>query len=278
MKNVIFTLEKQDGSTIDLAYQPFNNLHGVLWYKNIQSFINSGLDIVDCNRVYNLIDYRSQIKTEINRCNDTIKQLNQIENINIPSVKLETFQDDVNYVHTFFVDASRFIHTELWGELNVRLHGIEILERSKKNYLQGQVFVGFPTNEMQDIPEESYKYFTMKKTFGYCYANYPHVGRHISEMFLSKDDHAPDEHVLPMHKISANSYLWLGKTNNFLVVIKEHLELKQWFIKNKIDQIVNMPWGDPRLAIGCLPVAKLVTKIDRQKLAGCVKLVKVTSS
>lgn len=278
MKSVVFTLEKENGSTIDLTYQPFDNPHSKIWYDSIQAFIDSGVEIEDCDRVYNLIDYQKQIALEVDKCNDIIKKLNHLENISIPLVGIDNFQEDINFVHTFFVDSPRTINHELWNGLNLYLHGIEILERSKKKYLQGQVFVGFPNSELKDIPQDSYRYFTVKKTFGYCYANYPHVGRHILEMFLSKDEHAHDDHVLPMHKISANSYLWLGSTNHWLAVFKKRIQLKSWFIKNKIDQIVDMPWGDPKLAIGWLPVAKLVTKIDRQNLIGCVKLIKVSGT
>ena len=269
MKTVIFTIQKANGTVLDLEYVPFDNPHSKLWLQGIEA--NNSIQWGD--RVYNLNDSKQELDQAIAQCNQTIKQLNSKYKLSIPSIKLDSLQDDVNYAHTFFVDATK---NKLWDNLNWQLHGIEILERNQNKKLQGQIFLELQDKEHYEIPEQSFKYFTTRKLFGYCYANYSHVGRHIFEMYNAQDHEAHDEHIIPMHRISGSSYLWFGNTTNWIYDKIRKFKIKRWFLANKINEIVGMQWGDPKLAIGWLPVAKIKDKLDISTLIGCEKVLKIT--
>ena len=268
MKTVTFTLQKSDGTTIDLEYVPFENSHSKLWVQGIE---NSN-SIQWGERVYNLGNREHEIQNAIAVCNRTIDTINLTHSLTIPIVTIDNLQHDINFAHTFFVDSNR---DPLWSDLNWQLHGIEILERGKNKKLQGQIFLELKDKEHYVIPDESFKYFTTGKTFGYCYANYSHVGRHILEMYNARDEEAHDEHVIPMHKISGSSYLWFGNTTNWFYNQVQMFKIKQWFLKNKINEIIGMEWGNPKLAIGWLPVAKLKNKLDVTSLIGSEKVSKI---
>jgi hypothetical protein len=271
MPFVSFILSKTDGSKIELKYQSFENDHSKLWIDSIQHFIESEQTLSDCNRVYNFNDYLTELGQNIKKCNLVIDDLNSRYNLKIPYITIKNLQNDINYVHTFFVDNENQTDKG-WIDLNYYLHGIEIIERAKSKKIQGQIFYNLPNTLLYDIPIESYKSFTIKKQYGYCYANYPHIGRHILEMFNAKDDEAEDEHVIPMSKIGGGSYLWLGDSTSFLSDMKKKIAIRDWFKKNKINEIVKMEWGDPKLAIGWLPVAKLDTNISKKDLIGLNRL------
>lgn len=271
MPFVSFILSKTDGSKIELKYQSFENDHSKLWIDSIQHFIESEQTLCDCNRVYNFNDYLTELGQNIKKCNLVIDDLNSRYNLKIPYITIKNLQNDINYVHTFFVDNENQTDKG-WIDLNYYLHGIEIIERAKSKKIQGQIFYNLPNTLLYDIPIESYKSFTIKKQYGYCYANYPHIGRHILEMFNAKDDEAEDEHVIPMSKIGGGSYLWLGDSTSFLSDMKKKIAIRDWFKKNKINEIVKMEWGDPKLAIGWLPVAKLDTNISKKDLIGLNRL------
>jgi hypothetical protein len=268
MKTVTFTLQKSDSTAIDLEYVPFENAHSKLWIQGIETS-NS---IRWGERVYNLNNRTQEIQNAIVTCNQTIDKINLSYNLTIPSIKVDNLQQDINFVHTFFVDSNR---DPLWSDLNWQLHGIEILERGKNKKLQGQIFLELQDKEHYDIPDESFKHFTTGKTFGYCYANYSHVGRHILEMYNARDEEAHDEHIIPMSKISGSSYLWFGNTTNWIYNQVQMFKIKQWFLKNKINEIVGMEWGNPKLAIGWLPVAKLKNTLDVNSLIGSKKVSKI---
>ncbi len=274
---VIFTLENKNKEQVSLEYKPFDLPHSHLWLKSLESAKAKGFQILGNDRVYNFLSKEEQLTIAVGQCNKVIKQLNVVKDFTIPFVDINDLQNSINHIHRFFVDAELngdFNSTvSLWNNLNFYLHGIEIIMRS--GYMQGQIYVELLEKDLYDLPEESFDYFTIKKTYGYCYANYAHIGRHILEAYNARDEHAPSEHILPMHKISGSSYLWLGNTTSDESVAKRMTDIQKWFEENNIEQAVNLPWGNKRLAIGWLPVAKLVTDVNPDSLIGLAKIVSI---
>jgi hypothetical protein len=215
MAVITFTLSKINGSKIDLSYTPFNLIHSNLWCKCIESFVRSEEKLDDCDRVYNFKNYQIELNQYINNCNLAINDLNQVYQLSIPYINTNNLQKDINHIHTYFAN-NQDRNSKKWDDLNSYLHGIEIIERSKLKKLQGQIFYNLPNLEFYDIPNDSYKFFTTRKHYGYCYANYTHIGRHILEMFNAKDEEADDEHIIPMNRISGGSYLWFGNTTPYI--------------------------------------------------------------
>ena len=286
MSNVIFIFKKADESLIELEYKSLDVEHARSWYTCIKDYVNSGVKLTDSDRVYNFNKYvpknfNKEIAIAINNCNDTIKNINTFYNNNIPIIYKETLQSNVNYVHTFFVEADRTNDTlseyeqELWSNLNTQLHGLEIFARSQGKKFRGTAFVQLPNTTTYDLSTESLRHFTVTSKFGVCYSNYPQVGRHIHELFSANDSVAADTHILPQSKISGDSFLWFGNNSSWCYSQYEIFLIKRWFIKNNIEEKLNMKWGDPKLAIGKLPVANIVTRISKQDLYGIVKLVDI---
>ncbi len=273
---VKITFSKNDNLELDLIYCPFDNEHSRLWLSGIINFINKGYILDDTTRVYNFNDYDTEIQLLLDKCNTTIVQLNQTYSLFIPLIRLDHLQDDVNYVHTYFVDSDRQNDTNpLWIKLNDYLHGLEIIERRGREKFQGQVFCTLPDSIKFPIPDESYSHFTTKKRFGYCYANYPHVGRHILEMYNARDEDAHDDHVLPMHNIAGDFYLWFGNDTTESYDQYRMNEIERWFKEKQINSIVGMNWGDPKLAIGWLPVAEIDHSVTVQDLLGLSQIKKI---
>ena len=265
-----------DQIKISLDYQPFNQPHSELWIQGITAFINSGQQLTDVERVYNFNDYSTEFRSTIENCNTVINSLNNIYNLDISKINAESLQEDVNHVHTYFVESNRQQdHNPLWSKLNEYLHGLEIIQRSQGKQTQGQVFCSLPNAVKYDIPKQSYSAFTTKKHFGYCYANYPHVGRHILEMYNARDEHAHDEDILPQHKIAGDFYLWFGNNTPESYDMERMQNIQQWFYTNNLQDKLGMSWGDPRLAIGWLPVAEIDPKINKQNLIGLHRLEKI---
>jgi hypothetical protein len=86
--------------------------------------------------------------------------------------------------------------------------------------------------------------------------NYPHVGKNILELVNDNDVEVPKEHIIPTSIIKADLLFhldenrWLGKepqlidyTNNWLKQIEHKLPY---------------PIGDKRLALGHIPIGKIL--------------------
>ena len=59
------------------------------------------------------------------------------------------------------------------------------------------------------------KHFTISRKYGECYVNYCQIGRHIFEMFNNQDEHAHDDHIIPLNRIGGSAYIWLGPNTGF---------------------------------------------------------------
>ena len=278
---VIFTLENLDKSLINIEYEPFDYAHSKLWLQGIKEFLDSGNPLTDTDRLFNFNPQKQDLLTDVNKLNNLIDNINiQLVDVTIPHLRHDHLQDDVNYIHLNFVESDRgaeytkTVDKELWYDLNGQLHGLE--SKFRKNYErpQGQIFVEL-YGTRYELPEESYQYFTIKDTFGYCYANYAHVGRHIQELYYADDHTAEDHHILPMHQISGSSRLWFGDTTPELVEGYHRYGIKKWFEENNISTRINMEWGDPHLAIGWLPVAQMVNNLTKEDLLNVSKLIKI---
>lgn len=281
--NFIVTIGMKDKSTLDLEYKLFDNEHSQIWFESLKKYCDSKIPLTDTERVYNFNPSNLTLDDAIKQCNNTIEKINnQIHTVQIPFINYNYLQDSINNIHKYFVDSDRGVEytksceSTLWSDLNADLHGLEaIVRRKNSNEPQGQIFIELPYREQYDLPESAYQYFTVKKTFGYCYANYPHVGRHIYEMFQANDDDIENEHIVPMHQIAGSLHLWFGKTTSNIITDMRIKSIEDWFTKNKVDKKINMNWGDPKLAIGWLPVAEIISNVTQEELINTEKVIKI---
>lgn len=281
---VVFTLENLDKTTIDLEYKPFDYAHSNLWLQGIKEFLDSRKPLTDTDRLFNFNPARADLHKDVETCNELIDKMNMdLDPIfYIPHIRVNHIQDDVNYVHTNFVESDREaeytkkVNKDDWADFNGQLHGLETnLRKSHSKEPQGQIFVELYGTRW-DLPEDAYQHFTLKNTFGYCYANYAHVGRHIEELFYANDINVDNTHITPMSKISGSSRLWLGDTTPMGIVSYKMERIKNWYEQNLLEKRIGMKWGDPYLAIGWLPVAEMITEVTKKDLLNVIKLKEIS--
>lgn len=276
---VVFTLQKANSEFLELEYEPLPFLHTRLWLKGIAEFLLSGKDLTDNKRLLNLNPEDKTLATSVTKVNRLIDRINsQMTGVVIPQLRTTHLQDDINFVHVNFVENdrgteyTRSVKARDWYELNGLLHALESEMKSQDSpEPHPQIFIELYGRRF-DLPEEAYPHFTVKETFGFCYANYPHVGRHVQELFYAEDNAISDHHIVPMRQIAGGSRLWFGNTMSEEVEKMQMQRIKIWFEKNDLASRTGLSWGDPHLAIGWLPVAQLRTPIRREDLAGAVQL------
>lgn len=280
--SVIFTLENSDHTTIDINYEPLPYAHSHLWLEGIEDFLLSGMLLTDTDRLFNFNPNKQDFSRDVDILNSHIDKINsQLVDVTIPHLRYDKIQEDVNFIHLNFVESDReaeytkTVIKEDWYALNGLLHGLETKVRRRSNRPQGQVFVEL-YGPRYDLPEEAYQHFTVRDQFGYCYANYAHVGRHIQEMYYANDTTADDSHITPMSKISGSSRLWFGDTMPEAAAEYQMHKIGLWYKRNKIAERIGMEWGDPHLAIGWLPVAKMTNDLTANDLLNVVRLKEIS--
>lgn len=147
--------------------------------------------------------------------------------------------------------------------LNLLIHAYESQERSAETVKmagisEASLVVPWELNAKRRLYDEDYAGFTVAKKFGTCYLSYCQAGTHIYEMFLEKNTVVPLDQIRPLRHLSADSYFWFGSTTGPKALAKRQNDIATWFRENEpLFRALGFYWGDPRLAIGWLPVADL---------------------
>lgn len=223
------------------------------------------------NRFYNFSgNPESDLDFSLTKLDRLIGDLKKFHpELDFPRFNRNDIPGSVNFIH------HHFAHTELvtkaatsesqplWTELNILLHGIEQIIRSKKTRVEtglSDSLVIFTWNEPHQvpIPQESYRDFAFNMTFGTAYIGYAQIGRHFLEIFLNQDDFLADEHIQPARYISANTHLWFGPTTGHYRSAELYSRMQKWFEERKERfNSLGFFWDSPEIALGYIPVASL---------------------
>lgn len=267
MKNVSITVAGKDGQKV-LTFKPRGTKVASRWVNAVGS-ANQHSTLRETDRWYNFDGHKysdiMQICTLINNCIDEIEQI-QPGLIN-EKVDFNNIQESVNSLHINFADRHLVDKNipestlELWHEFNNHLHALEAVERAQTvKRRQSSIVMTWDNNHAELLEDADYEHFTIAKKFGTCYLNYCQVGRHFFELYLSQDDVARDEHVLPLKFVSADTYIWFGTTTPESFFNERMGDIQVWFEKNK-DRFndLGFKWGDSKIGLGWLPVADLIS-------------------
>jgi hypothetical protein len=201
--------------------------------------------------------------------------INHYVKLNIPKVDRSDLQNSLNHLHLNFAHnhlVEKSITQEnakIWSDFNTLIHVIESILMGKNSFFDklgippASIIFTFNNPYKVDIPNNIYKQFRTRKSFGTIYFNYSQIGRQLVEIFHAKDDFVSDEHIQPSRFFSADTYLWLGPTfghdsqKNFRQIFNEWFASKEERF-NKLGLFLN----DPKLSLGHIPVADLDDVID----------------
>jgi hypothetical protein len=269
-KKMTVTLSNHQNEKYDLEYQIRNTQAAQIWAQSISNAIPDGLH--DTDRFYNFPDQnRSDLNYALEKLERILHQLKSLHpELDFPEVDRKNLQYCINNLHYNFAHSHHVTkcinenNVRLWDEFNITLHLIESLVVNKTslqhlNTPGAQIIFTWKSKHYVPIPESSYQDFTVSLDFGTAYINYAHIGRHFLEMFNAQDVQLADEHIQPHRRISADTNLWFGSTLGRTYEITKMKKIEAWFNEHK-DRFNSLGyfWSDPLLAIGRIPVARLI--------------------
>jgi len=235
-----------------LTVELFNNRVAHRIWEMIQEA--NDIDFVSRTEFYKFGKSEAEVETDLNEAINRLKRL-----------KPDTFTHDfdLNRLHENFPDL---VHTETDSEtkhwlamFNYHLHHLERMrDGGKRQFL-------FCSNiQAEPLQDEDYDLFTLGKRENTVYMNYPHVGKNITEIVQDNDTEVPEHHILPTSIVKPDLLFhldedrWAGKEPQLKFYIDNWL--KQ--IKHKLPY----PIGDKRLALGHIPIGKIIDP-DINKIA-----------
>lgn len=171
---------------------------------------------------------------------------------------------DTNKLHTEFPKYNDLYYSDdevrpLLQKFNTLIHHIEQMDRFSHPAFQFACY-----DEGIDFEDSWYNEFCPYKRKGEMYMHYPHVGKHYLEIFMDKDYNVPEDQIVLTHKVANTFSFWCGET-----LVREGDRAKNLFsdlaeFHEKIAAKIPYDWGDPRLAIGYVPIGMFVGDIDTQ--------------
>ena len=275
--NMLVLLSNETGNSIELNYQIRNTLSAQIWAKCIHEAESLGLR--EINRFYNFPGQsRADIDWLVRYLEEIISSLQSFHpDLSFPQLDRDNLQQSVNELHFNFAHSHHVtkrindLNRDKWSSFNVILHAIEaaIVNKRILNHTglnASRIVFTWNSLHRADIPNECYNDFAIDHSFGTAYVNYAQVGRHFYEIFRSQDCQLADEHIQPYRFISADTNLYFGPTagHGFSKTVYE--QMKNWFfLHNERFSRLGFEWGDPKLAIGQIPVATLREPLYTEK-------------
>lgn len=234
-----------------LTYELFDNRVARRIWERYQEI---DFTYLDQKQFYNFTEDEEQVKQKLNESIENIKRL---------SPGIFTDADDLNSLHVNFPDLVKDAEGELsyWLSMfNYHVHYYEDVTRFKtKRFLSTTIDNGEP------LEDEDYNLFSPTRLTNHLYMNYPHVGKHIMELWIDKDTDIPADHIVPTSILKNDVVAWFAPnqcTENPKRVVKN---IKRWCVQ--IADKLPYQLDDKRLAIGHIPLGKLTHEPDLNLIA-----------
>lgn len=183
--------------------------------------------------------------------------------------------DDVLDTNTLHINFPKYndlylddpVVLPLLRKFNRTIHHIEQLQRYPHKSFQFACI-----DSGVDFQDEWYNLFQPYKRKGEMYMHYPHVGKHFFELFMDNDVDVLEEQIVLTNKVSNTFSFWCGED---IVFEGEKHNALMWEMQkfyNRIADKLPYEWGDPKLAIGYVPIGRyvgdiydVIQDIDRNK-------------
>jgi len=176
-----------------------------------------------------------------------------------------TEKECLNRLHENFPDLlphETDEETRYWLSMfNYHLHH---LERKTSKFTLKRQFLFSTRSPTEKLHDSDYDLFTTSKTENTVYMNYPHVGKNIMEIVGDEDVEVPIDHIVPTSVLKPDLLfhldppIWVDKDVEVIDYINKWLP--------KIEHKLPYPIGDKRLAIGNIPLGRMITpNVDKIK-------------
>ena len=236
-----------------ITYELFDNrVAEVIW----NNYKQNNYEYVSRTQFYNWGETQQDVQAKLD---------NSIENIKRLKPEIFVGGDDLNRLHENFPDH---VHTES-GELrewlsmfNYHLHHLEDITRYQNRRFLISVASGDPAPEPLQL--EDYTLFSPTRKTNHLYMNYPHVGKHLIELWSDNDVDVPAEHIVPTNLLKSDLLCWFApdQCTDASAVTKA---VKRWCLN--ISHKLPYSLDDPRLAIGHIELGQLAHKADMNRIS-----------
>lgn len=244
-----------DTSTYTLNFRARNTAVGQRWYQLLCEHVAQDATPYEPTRLYNFPQdpwTEQELVQELNRCIDVV---NAYQPVIHHRAELGMSQHTFNELHhyfevlrgeqisstDFYTDSPPHVQRAL-NDYNVAIHRTEA-HRQQQTVRAPRVVYTFECVNRWQLEESDYDFFETRLRAGTVFVNYCQVGKPVLDAFRDRDTVIFDDAIRPLQYLGPDFAFYLADTE------EDTQGLVEWLQENNRDP------GDPRLAIGQLPVA-----------------------
>ena len=109
------------------------------------------------------------------------------------------------------------------------------------------------------LSDADYSHFTKREVWGRWYIDYCELGKPLWDVYQDQDEIVGDDNIRPLQYFSPNALIQFCPTASVTAVQQQLRGFNQWWDENKqFLSKLGFKKGDPKNAIGSIPVADLV--------------------
>lgn len=256
---------------LELRFRILSSSQAQTWARLLEESLEAG-GIQERDRFVNFHPNAFAERDEvIEVIRDTVGKLQKLHpNIEFGELDFSNIQKEVNRLHVNFADRHLVFHDlsaqslSLWDLFNVKLHQLESVARRQAMELgsgirNAYLNVSFSNSRRVSLKAEDFREGVLYRNFGVCYLGYCQVGRHISELYFSKDRGVPKEHIQPFQQMGPDFRIWFGHNQGQKAGRELVANIEKWFREDESGKFaeLGLQWDHNALGIPHIPVAAL---------------------
>lgn len=272
--------ENLEGIEYCLTYKVYDTDIAVRWFNALVEQCEKNNTIAEPDRLYNFPDKmwtEDKIVNELNSCIDIINQRTQaIQHTAYVGMP----QEQLNHLHHYFENLRGGVLSpaDYWNNANLEereaLERYNVIIHRAENFYSNQqvsnfhprIVCRFIDKKRYSMLDDDYAYFTLARKFGEVYINYCEVGKPLYDVYKDGDDIVGEDNIRPLRYYSCdfNTYFFNRSQNN---VDKFLQGMNDWWDQNNnYLTALGFTKGDPKNALGNIPVAMIETSKSNQEI------------
>jgi hypothetical protein len=271
-------LKDKDDNEYSLLFEVYSTDIANKWFASLVEQCQKSNEIIEKDRFYNFPDSEwteEKIVGELNSCIETINQYKHVidhlaytgmsqDQLNILHVYFEKLRGGVLAPTSFFVHAPKEIK-EAVERYNVLIHRAENFYNGKNKVLP-RIVCRFKDRKRFLLADEDYEEFTFQREYGEVYINYCEVGKPIYDVFKDGDDVVGEDNIRPLRYYSPDFTVYFyNRSQESVQKFIDGMD-KWWDENNEHLSKLGFQKGDPKNAMGYIPVARLISNETKEEV------------
>lgn len=277
-----------DTDQLTLEFQIYDTPIAQKWYQELSEQLIRNPNLKENDRLYQFPNQWSleEIVSELKSRADIINNYKFYipEEINASTIN----QELLNQLHKYFeemrggilgpgqyyLDAPSDVKRAI-EDYNILIHRTEDkLNSTRRNINRPRIVLTFWNRVRHNLEDADFDYFSPDINFGEVYINYCEVGKPLWDVFKDNDKIVGEQNIRPLKWYSADMMIYFinggfrKRLSNFW----------NWWDDNK-EYLENLGFVkyDKKLALGHIPVAKLITNLSETEIVNSISKFKVVN-